>query len=107
MGNKILRKRKYDRTRDDTCQIEKRKDIYQRKKQEHANIEEINDDNVNRDFRQEEVQSGMHTDMMIKHTAHWDCIQKVQNSKYIIQIKNIVNHIIDYNYNLMFLKKHK
>jgi hypothetical protein len=60
MGNKILRKRKYDRTRDDTRQIKQRKELYQRKKQEHANIEEINDDNVNRDFRQEEVQPGMH-----------------------------------------------
>jgi hypothetical protein len=50
MGNKIFRKRKYDRTRDDTRQIEQRKELYQRKKQERANIEEINDDNVNRDF---------------------------------------------------------
>jgi hypothetical protein len=70
MGNKSLHKRKYDRTRDDTHQIEQRKEIYQRKKQEHANIEEINDDNVNRNFRQEEVQPGMHADMMIKHTTH-------------------------------------
>jgi hypothetical protein len=61
MGNKSLRKRKYDRTRDDTRQIEQRKELYRRKKQEHANIEEINDDiNVNRDFRQEEIQPGMH-----------------------------------------------
>jgi hypothetical protein len=60
MGNKSLRKRKYDRTRDDTRQIEQRKEIYWRKKQEHENIEEINNDNVNRDFRQEEVQPGMH-----------------------------------------------
>jgi hypothetical protein len=44
MGNKSLRKRKYDRTRDDTRQIEQRKELYRRKKQEHANIEEINDD---------------------------------------------------------------
>jgi hypothetical protein len=107
MGNKSLRKRKYDRTRDDTCQIEQRKDLYRRKKQERANIEEINDDNVNIDFQQEEVQPGMHTDMMIKHMTHWDCIHKVQNSKYRIQIKNIVNNIIDCNYNLMFFKKHK
>jgi hypothetical protein len=70
MGNKSLHKRKYDRTRYDTRQIEQRKELYQRKKQEHANIEEINDDNVNRDFRQEEVPLGMHTDMMIKHTTH-------------------------------------
>jgi hypothetical protein len=69
MGNKILHKRKYDRTRDDTRQIEQRKELYRRKKQEHVNIEEINDDNVNRDFRQEEVQPGMHADMMIKHTT--------------------------------------
>jgi hypothetical protein len=72
MGNKSLRKRKYDRTQDDTRQIEQRKDLYRIKKQEHANIEEINDDNVNRDFRQEEVQPGMHADMMIKHTTHID-----------------------------------
>jgi hypothetical protein len=73
MGNKSLRKRKYDRTRDDTRQIEQRKELYRRKKQEHANIEEINDDNVNRDFRQEEVQPGMHADMMIKQcTTHID-----------------------------------
>jgi hypothetical protein len=72
MGSKSLRKRKYDRTRDDTCQIEQRKELYRRKKQEHVNIEEINDDNVNRDFRQEEVQPGMHADMMIKHTTHID-----------------------------------
>ena len=64
MGNKILRKRKYDRTRDDTRQIKQRKELYRRKKQE------INDDNVNRDFQQEEVQPGMHADMMIKHTTH-------------------------------------
>jgi hypothetical protein len=70
MGNKSLRKRKYDRTRDDTRQIEQRKELYRRKKQERANIEEINDDNVNRDFRQEEVQPGMHADMMIKSTQH-------------------------------------
>jgi hypothetical protein len=70
MGNKSLRKRKYDRTRDDTRQIEQRKDLYKKKKQERANIEEINDDNVNRYFRQEEVQPGMHADMMIKHTTH-------------------------------------
>ena len=72
MGNKSLHKRKYDRTRDDTRQIEQRKEFYRRKKQERVNIEEINDDNVNRDFRQEEVQTGMHVDMMIKHTTHID-----------------------------------
>jgi hypothetical protein len=31
MGNKSLHKRKYDRTRDDTRQIEQRKELYQRK----------------------------------------------------------------------------
>jgi hypothetical protein len=72
MGNKSLRKRKYDRTRDDTHQIKQRKELYRRNKQEHANTEEINDDNVNRDFRQEEVQPGMYADMMIKHTTHID-----------------------------------
>jgi hypothetical protein len=50
MGNKSLQKKKYDSTRDDTCQIEQRKELYQRKKQECANIEERNDDNVNRYF---------------------------------------------------------
>jgi hypothetical protein len=55
MGNKIFCKRKYDRTRDDTHQIEQKKEIYWRNKQERANIEERNDDNVNRDFRLEEV----------------------------------------------------
>ena len=70
MGNKSLHKRKNYRARDDTRQIEQRKEIYRRKKQERANIEEINDDNVNRDFRQEEVQLGMHAHMMIEHTTH-------------------------------------
>ena len=50
MGNKSLRKIKYDHTRDDTRQIEQRKVLYGRKKQERANIQERNDDNVNRDF---------------------------------------------------------
>ena len=72
MGNKSLCKRKFDRTRYETHHNEQRKELYQRKKQERANIEEINDDNVNRDFRQEEVQPGMHADMMIKHTTHID-----------------------------------
>jgi hypothetical protein len=70
MGNKSLRKRKYERTRDDTRQIEQRKELYWRKKQERANIEERNNDNVNRHFRQEEVQPNMHTHMMIEHTTH-------------------------------------
>jgi hypothetical protein len=50
----------------------KGKSFIGKKKQERVNIEEINDDNVNRDFRQEEVQPGMHADMMIKHTTHID-----------------------------------
>jgi hypothetical protein len=70
MGNKSLRKRKFDRTRDDTRQNEQRKEHYWRKKRERANIEERNDDNVNRDFQQEEVQPGMHAHMMIEHTTH-------------------------------------
>jgi hypothetical protein len=81
MGNKSLHERKYDHTRDDTRQIEQMKELYWRKKQECANIEEINDDNVNRDFRQEEVQPGMHADMMIKHTTHIGTVFK----KYKIQ----------------------
>ena len=59
MGNKSLCNRKFDHTRDYSRQIDQRKELYRRKKQEHANIEEINDDNVNRDFRQEEVQPGI------------------------------------------------
>jgi hypothetical protein len=70
MGNKSLNKIKYDRTQDDTRQIEQRKELYRRKKQEHENIQETNDDNVNRYFRQEEVQPGMHPHMMIEHTTH-------------------------------------
>jgi hypothetical protein len=70
MGNKSLHKRKYDRTRADTHQIEQRKELYRRKKQEHANIQEKNDDNVNRDFQQEEIQLGMHAHMMIEHMKH-------------------------------------
>jgi hypothetical protein len=31
MGNKSLRKRKYDRTQDDTRQIEQRKELYKKK----------------------------------------------------------------------------
>ena len=70
MGNKSLNKIKYDHTQDDTRQIEQRKELYRRKKWEHANIQEIIDDNVNRDFRQEEVQIGMHAYMMIEHMTH-------------------------------------
>jgi hypothetical protein len=89
MGNKSLRKRKYDRTRDDTRQIEQRKELYQIKKQERVNIEEINDDNVNRDFRQEEVQPGMHADMMIKHTTHIRTVfrkYKIQSIEFKLKI---------------------
>jgi hypothetical protein len=89
MGNKSLLKRKYDRTRDDTRQIEQRKEIYRRKKQERANIEEINNDNVNRDFRQEEVQPGMHVDMMIKHTTHIGTVfrkYKIQSIEFKLKI---------------------
>ena len=49
-------KRKFDRTRDETHYNDQRKENYWRNKREHANIEERNDDNVNRDFQQEEVQ---------------------------------------------------
>jgi hypothetical protein len=89
MGNKSLHKRKYDRTRDDTRQIEQRKEFYRRKKQEHENIEEINDDNVNRDFRQEEFQPGMHADMMIKHTTHIGTVfrkYKIQSIEFKLKI---------------------
>ena len=98
-----MRNRNIDRTRDDTRQIKQRKELYRRKKQERANIEEINDDNVNRDFQQEEVQPGMHADMMSNNTTHIGTVFR----KHKIQIKNIVNNIIDCNYNLMFFKKHK
>jgi hypothetical protein len=93
MGKKSLRKRKFDRTRDDTHQNEQRKEHYWRKKQERANIEERNNDNVNRDFQQEEFQPGMH--------AHIVYIKSIEfNFK-------ILFNIIDCNYNLIFFKKHK
>ena len=60
MGNKSLQKRKFDRTRDDSLHNKQRKENYWRKKREFANIEEKNDDNVHRDFQQEEFQPGMH-----------------------------------------------
>ena len=60
MGNKSLHKRKFDRTRDDTRQKEQRNQLYWRNTWKCENIEEINDDNVNRDFQQEEVQPGRH-----------------------------------------------
>jgi flagellar biosynthesis GTPase FlhF len=82
MGNKNLHKRKLDRTRDDTRQNEQRKEHYWRKKREHANIEERNDDNVNRDFQQQEVQPGMHAHMMMEHMTHIGTIFR----KYRIQI---------------------
>ena len=59
MGNKSLHKRKFDPTRDKTHHNEKRKEHYCIKKWEHENIEEINDDDVNRYFQQEEVQPGI------------------------------------------------
>ena len=77
----ILHKRKFDRTRDDTRQIEQRKELYWRNKWECANIEEKNYDNVNRDFQQEEVQPGMHAHMMIEHMTHIGIV----SIKYIIQ----------------------
>ena len=87
MGNKSLRKRKYDRTWDDTHKIEQRKELYRRKKQEHVNIEEINDDNVNRDVRQEEVQPGMHAHiwwLSTQHTlTHSDLVKLFALSVYI------------------------
>jgi hypothetical protein len=89
MENKSLCKRKYDRTRDDTRQIEQRKDLYRRKKQERANIEEINDDNINRYFRQEEVQLGMHENMMIQHTTHIGTVfrkYKIQSIEFKLKI---------------------
>jgi hypothetical protein len=60
MGNKILHKRKFDRNRYETHHNDQRKEHYWRNKRERANIEERNDDNLNRDFQQEEVQPGMH-----------------------------------------------
>jgi hypothetical protein len=89
MGNKSLCKRKYDRTRDDTRQIEQRKELYWRKRQERVNIEEINEDNVNRDFQQEEVQPGMHAGMMIKHTTHIGTVfrkYKIQSIEFKLKI---------------------
>ena len=76
-----MRKIKFDRTRDDTCQNEQKKEHYWRKKWERAYIEERNDDNVNRDFQQEEVQPGMHAHMMIEHTTHIGIVLRM----YIIQ----------------------
>jgi hypothetical protein len=93
MGNKSLRKRKFDRTRDETHHNEQRKEHYWRNKRERANIEERNDDNVNRDFQQEEVQPGMH--------AHIVYIKSIE-----FKFKILFN-IIDCNYDLMFFKKHK
>jgi hypothetical protein len=57
MGNTSLCKRKFDRTRDETRHNKQKKEHYWRKKRERPNIEERNDDNVNRDFQQEEAQS--------------------------------------------------
>jgi hypothetical protein len=93
MGNKSLHKRKFDRTRDETHHNEQRKEHYWRNKRERANIEERNDDDVNRDFQQEEVQPGMH--------AHIVYIKSIE-----FKFKILFN-IIDCNYDLMFFKKHK
>jgi hypothetical protein len=93
MGNKSLRKRKFDCTQDETHHNDQRKENYWRNKREHANIEERNDDNVNRYFQQEEVQPGMH--------AHIVYIKSIE-----FKFKILFN-IIDYNYDLMFFKKHK
>jgi hypothetical protein len=93
MGNKSLCKRKFDRTRDETHHNEQRKEHYWRNKRERANIEERNDDDVNRDFQQEEVQPGMH--------AHIVYIKSIE-----FKFKLLFN-IIDCNSDLMFFKKHK
>jgi hypothetical protein len=45
-------------------------------------IRERNDDNINRDFEQEEGQPGMHAHMMIEHMTHIETILR----KYRIQI---------------------
>jgi hypothetical protein len=93
MGNKSLRKRKFDRTRDDTCQIKQRKEFYWRKKHKRANIDERNDNNVNRDFRQEEVQLGMHLHMMIEHTTHIGTVSrnyKIQSIEFKFKILEII-----------------
>jgi hypothetical protein len=50
MVNKILCKRKYDHTRDETRHNEQAKERYWRKKQECENIEGINNDDANRDL---------------------------------------------------------
>jgi hypothetical protein len=93
MGNKSLRKRKFDRTRDETLHNDQRKEHYWRNKRERENIEERDDDNVNRDFQQEEVQLGMH--------AHIVYIKSIE-----FKFK-ILFYIIDCNYDLIFFKKNK
>ena len=93
MGNKGLCKIKFDHTRYKTHHNKQRKEHYWRNKQERANIEERNNDNVNRYFQQEEVQTGMHA-----HIVH------LQNVEF--KFKLLFN-IIDCNSNLMFFKKHK
>ena len=62
-----------------------------RNKRERANIEERNDDNVNRYFQQKDVQPGMH--------AHIVYIKSIE-----FKFKIFFN-IIDFNYDLMFFKK--
>ena len=93
MGNKSLRKRKFDLTWDETHHNDQNKEHYWRNKWECANIEEITDDNVNIDFQQEEVQPGMH--------AHIVYIKSIE-FKF-----NLLFNIIDCNSDLMFFKKHK
>jgi hypothetical protein len=93
MGNKSLRKKKIDRTRDKTHHNKQRKEHHWRNKQECVNIEERNDDDVNKYFQQEEVQLGMH--------AHIVYIKSIE-----FKFKLLFN-IIDCNSDLMFFKKHK
>jgi hypothetical protein len=93
MENKSLRKRKFDRTREETHHNKQRKEHYWRNKRKRANIEERNDDGVNRYFQQEEVQPGMHA-----HTVYIKSIE--------FKFKLLFN-IIDCNLDLIFFKKHK
>ena len=91
MGNKILRKTKFDCTWDETHHKDQRKEHYWRNKWKRANIEERNNDDVNRDFQQEEVQLGMH--------AHIVYIKSIE-----IKFKLLFN-IIDCNLDWMFFQK--
>ena len=93
MRNKSLHKRKFDHNWDEIHHIEQRKEHYWRNKRERENIEERNDDNVNRYFQQAEVQPGMH--------AHIVYIKSIE-----FKFKILFN-IIDSDYDLMFFKKQK